>query len=105
MFPKPLLDLYRQAVVDKKLGVELKKIVIKVFDKGYLINGKHYKKVPRDYDAEHPNTEILLYNGLTARIEGPIPKAFFPDAIIDYTNSHYRNMLPIHQWLKKVLEG
>ena len=27
MFPKPLLDLYRLAVVDKKLGAELKKIV------------------------------------------------------------------------------
>jgi hypothetical protein len=26
MFPKPLLDLYRRAVVDKKLGVELKKV-------------------------------------------------------------------------------
>ena len=29
MFPKPLLDRYRQAVVDKNLGAKLKKAVKK----------------------------------------------------------------------------
>ena len=104
MFPKPLLDIYRRAVVDKKSGTELRRIVKKVSDKGYLVDGKHYKKVPQGYDAEHPNAEFLLYDGLTARIEETIPKAFFSDAIIDYAYSHYRIMLPIHQWLKKVLD-
>jgi len=67
--------------------------------------GSITKKVPRGYEAEHANAEFLLYNGLTARIEGPIPKAFFFDAVIDYAYSHYRNMLPIHLWLKRVLDG
>ena len=105
MFPKPLLDRYRQAVVDKKSGAELKRAVKKVSDQGYAVNGKHYKKVPRGYDADHPNAEFLLYNGLTARVENNIPDEFFTGAIIDYAYSHYRNMLPLHRWLKKVLEG
>ena len=104
MFSKPLLDRYRRAVVDKKLGDELKKAVKKVADQGYLIDGKHYRKVPRGYEADHPNAEFLLYNGLTARIEEKVPNAFFSDAIIDYAYSHYRNMLPLHRWLKKVLD-
>ena len=104
MFPRPLLDSYRKAVVDKNLGAELKKAVKKVSDKGYVINGKHYKKVPRGHDPNHPNAEFLLFNGLTARMEEPIPEAFFSDAIIDYAYSHHRNMLPIHRWLKKVLD-
>jgi len=82
MFSKPLLDIYRCAVVDKKSGTELRRIVKKVSDKGYLVNGKHYKKVPRSFDAEHPNAEFLLYNGLTARIEETISKAFFSDAMV-----------------------
>lgn len=41
-----------------------------------LIDGKHYKKVPRGYDADHPNAEYLLYNGLTARAEEKVPDAF-----------------------------
>ena len=104
MFPKPLLDRYRRAVVDKKLGAELKKAVKKVADIGYLIDGKHYKNVPRGYEADQPNAEFLLYNGLTARIEESVPDAFFSAAIIDYAYGHYRNMLPLHRWLKKVIE-
>ena len=103
MFPKPLLDRYRQSVADKKLGAEFKKAVKKVADQGYLIDGKHYKKVPRGYEADHPNADFLLYNGLTARIEERVPEAFFSDAIIDYAYSHFNNMLPLHRWLRKAL--
>jgi len=49
--------------------------------------------------------EYLLYNGLTARIEEKVPDAFYSGAIIDYAYSHYRNMLPLHRWLKKMLAG
>jgi uncharacterized protein (TIGR02453 family) len=104
MFPKPFLDRYRQAVVDKKPGAELKKAVNKVSEQGYVVNGKHYKKAPRGYDADHPNAEFLLYNGLTARVEENVPDAFFSDAIIDYAYSHYQKMWPIHRWLKKMLD-
>ena len=104
MFTKPLLDRYRQAVVVKKPGGELKKAIKRVTDQGYVVNGRHYKKVPRGYDADHPNADFLLYNGLTARIEEKIPEAFFSDAIIDYAYSHYRNMLSLHRWLRKVLD-
>lgn len=82
MFPKPILDRYRQAVVDKGLGGELKKAVQKISGQGYLVDGKHYKKVPRGYDAEHPNAELIMYNGLTARIEERVPNEFFSDALI-----------------------
>jgi len=105
MFPKNLLERYRQAVVDKKQGAALNKAVKKIADKGYQIDGKHYKKIPRGYAADHPNGEYLLYNGLTARIEEKVPDVFYSGAIIDYAHSHYRNMLSLHRWLKNVLEG
>ena len=103
MFPKSLLDRYRKAVVDKKFGAELKKAVKKLAGQGYVVNGQHYKKVPRGYDADHPNADFLLYNGLTARVEEKVPDAFFSDAIIDYAYSHYKNMLPLHRWLRATL--
>ena len=104
MFPKPLLDRFRQAVGDKKIGGELKKAVNKISDQGYVVDGKHYKKVPRGYAADHPNADFLLYNGLTARLEEKVPDAFFSDAIVDYAYSHYKNMLPLHRWLRKALD-
>lgn len=104
MFPKLLLDRYRQAVVDKKLGVELQKIVKNITGKGYLVDGKHYKKVPRGYDGDHPNAQYLLFNGLTTLVEEKVPDAFYSDAIIDHAYPHYQNMLPLHRWLKKATE-
>ena len=69
-----------------------------------LIDGKHYKKVPRGYDVDHPNAEYLHYNGLTARVEEKVPDAFYSDVLIDYAYTHYKNMLPLHRWLKKALD-
>jgi len=69
-----------------------------------LLRRVYYKKLPRGYEADHPNAEFLLYNGLTARIEEKVPDSFFSGAIIDYAYSHYRNMLPLHRWLKKALK-
>jgi len=104
MFSKPLMDRYRKAVVDKKQSAALKSAVKRVAGKGYLIDGKHYKKVPRGYDADHPNAEYLLYNGLTARVEEKVPDAFYSDALIDHAYTHYKNMLPLHRWLKIALD-
>jgi len=105
MFPKNLLTLYRNAVVDKKLGLELTKAVKKVSGKGYQVNGKYYKRVPQGYDADHPNAEFLLYNGLHAMVEEKIPQAFYSQALIDYAFAHYKNMLPLHRWLLNVMNN
>ena len=84
--------------------MELKKTVKKISDQGYVIDGKHYKKIPRGYETDHPNAEFLLYNGLTVRSEGKVPDEFFSKAIIDYACAHYKNILPMHRWLKKALD-
>ena len=103
MFPKPLLDRYRKAVVDKKQGAALKSAIKKVISKGYLIDGKYYKKVPRGFDVDHPNAEYLLFNGLTARLEEKAPVEFYSDALINYAYTHYKNMLPLHIWLRNMM--
>ncbi len=102
MFSKDQLNKYRNAVIDKKLGEELDKAVKNVSKKNYAIGKKHYKKTPRGFDPEHPNGEYLLYNGLTAGIEDTITNDFYSSGLIDYAYQHYKNMKPIHDWLKKV---
>ncbi len=103
-FTKPLLEMYRQAVVDKKLGRELVAAVKNVTAKGYTVGGKHYKRIPRGYDESHPNAEFLLFNGLHASLDEKIPKQFYTDAIVDYVFRHHKDMAPIHYWLKKALK-
>ncbi|MBW2324411.1 MAG: DUF2461 domain-containing protein [Deltaproteobacteria bacterium] len=103
MFPGALLKLYRQAVVDGKNGPQLEKKITAVAKKGYSIVGQHYKRVPRGFDASHKNAEYLKYNGLTAMIEGDLPEELFSKKIVGYAFTHFKNMSPLHDWLKNAL--
>jgi uncharacterized protein (TIGR02453 family) len=102
-FTPEILTLYRDAVIDKTLCQHLEKAVKEVSVKGYSIGGKHYKRIPRGYDSAHKNSEFLLHNGLYAMVEEKIPKLFFSPAVIDYSFSHFQNMLPLHSWLNKAI--
>lgn len=104
LFPRELLEHYRDAVIDKKQGPRLREALRKVSESGYVINGKHYKKIPRGYDASHENAELLLYNGLTAMVESKIPHELFSSAIIDYVFEHFKNMYPVHEWLRGAVD-
>lgn len=103
MFSSALLKRYRDAVVHKKLGPELRTTLNGLSKHGYTIGRKHYKKTPRGYEASHKNAEYLLFNGLAAMVEGDIPEEFYSPDIIDRAFSHYRRMHPLHKWLLKAL--
>lgn len=96
--PKPLLNVFRKSIVDKKSGPALAEAIKKVSKKS-KISGKHYKKIPRGFDADHPNAEYLLYDGLHAMIESKIPDELYSGALVDYCFKWYKEMVPLHRWL------
>ncbi|MCP4131415.1 MAG: DUF2461 domain-containing protein [bacterium] len=107
-FPKELLPVYRDAVVDPVLGKELPKAIKKIgeADFGKAVCGMpvdSYKKVPRGYDPEHPNAELLKFKGLHAGVESSIPKEFHTSAFLDYCFDRFKKLAPIHHWLVKML--
>jgi uncharacterized protein (TIGR02453 family) len=105
-FSKELLKAYRDAVVDPDTGPALAGTIQEVGVKGgYQLGGKHYKRVPRGYDPDHPNVELLLYNGLTAGSEVPIPEEFYSAALLDYCYQRYVEMYPIQHWLYELTLG
>ncbi len=99
-FPKDLLEAYRQSVVHPQHGPALTK-AIAVIKKNpdYFLGEQHFKKIPRGYDAQHPNSEYLLYDGLYVGVEMPVPAELFSDKLIDLCFEHYKKMLPLHRWL------
>lgn len=100
IFPKHLLKAYREAVDDPELSADLRAAIDEVKQYPELwISGEHYKRVPRGYDPEHENKDLLLYNGLTVGFEDVIPDAFYKPELIDYCATWYERMLPIHHWL------
>jgi uncharacterized protein (TIGR02453 family) len=106
MFPRPLLEAYRGSVVDPDLGPALVQAVEQVTSQGpYRIGGQHYKRIPRGYDPAHENASFLLYNGLSASSEGPIPPELHSAEFLDYCFERFEDMFPIHRWLVAMMEG
>ncbi len=103
MFPKPILHPYREAVADKRQGAALRRVINVVAKSGdYALGGEHYKRVPRGFDPEDKNADLLRYNGLWAGIEMKIPKEFYTPDIVDLCLKHYENMAPLHRWLREL---
>lgn len=102
-FPKDLLEEYRKAVITD-YGNELVEIISDLETKGYSIGKKHYKRVPRGFDKDHENAELLLHNGMSVYLELPIPEELFSEEILDFCIEKFTDMLPLHQWLVKISE-
>jgi uncharacterized protein (TIGR02453 family) len=99
-FPRPILQQYRDSVVDPKHGVSLAKAVSAVEKKGpYVIGGTRYKKTPRGYDPDHKNAALLLHDGLYASVTARIPRELYSKGIIDYCFKIFSDISPVHRWL------
>ncbi|MDX9864016.1 MAG: DUF2461 domain-containing protein [Anaerolineaceae bacterium] len=105
LFPRDALDEYRQSVQDGKYGAALNEIIAQLQSSGYLIGGDQYKRLPAGYSGAQDNAELLLYKGLYAGMEGPIPDEFYAIDLVDICFEHFRNMAPLHHWLHQMLES
>jgi hypothetical protein len=105
IFPAPLLDVYREAVIHPRQGNKLMKAIEQVKQHSdYKIGGEHYKKTPRGYDSDHPNAKLLLRNGIYAYLEDSHPRELHSAGFVDFCFEHFKNMAPIHQWIRGVLD-
>ena len=91
---------------DLLAGPDLVEAVQEVSVKGgYQLGGEHYKRVPRGYDLDHPNADLLRYNGLTAGSEMPIPEELYSEARFEYSYKKYIDMYSIQHRLFDLPQG
>lgn len=101
IFPKDLLKPYRDSVVDPDKGKKLRAVIKKITKTPeYKVGDTHYKRVPRGYDPEHPNADLLLYNGIHAYTENHLPKDIYTEAFIDYCFKIFKDFSPLNNWVK-----
>jgi uncharacterized protein (TIGR02453 family) len=100
MFPNYMIDEYRNSVVHEKYGKELTGIISRISKvPGCSIGRQHYKRVPRGFDPDHKNAELLMMNGFYGGIESAIPKELYTSEIIDYCYDRYKPFLHLHKWI------
>jgi len=105
MIPKNLMQIYRESVVHPEYGKSLEQAIKKVTKKdSYKIGWKKYKKIPRGFDENHTNTEYLLYGGMGFQYEETLPDLVYAKEIVDYIFEKYKEMSPIHKWLREMTD-
>jgi uncharacterized protein (TIGR02453 family) len=105
VFQKDQLELFRNAVCDQAMQKELVTAVSKVTKKGHDIVGEHYKQIPRGFDKDMPNAELLLYNRLHAWHSSKDLKPILDGNMVKYCVKLFKEMLPVHEWLINVMEN
>ena len=101
-FTRPQLEEYRNSVVHSRYGKELSKIYGELTGKGFDFGGKNYKKIPRNFDGEHENADLLLYDGMHAGKDFNIPDEFFSKDFIGFCFKIFEEMLPVQKWLSQL---
>jgi uncharacterized protein (TIGR02453 family) len=102
-FVKDKLDRYRQAVLDAEAGPALEATLERLRASGpFDIGGATRKTVPRGFESRHPRSALLLYEGLHAAIEGPVPPEARSSSLVDYCLHRYRDLVPLNSWLARL---
>lgn len=103
-FEKPMLDAYREYIMDEDRRQELVDIlnVIKSKGKGYTHLEKGYKRYPRGFNAEMSNADMSLYKGM-ATFKTLDPKLITDgEKLIETLYEIYEDMLRIQQFMYEV---
>ena len=96
-FEKPMLDAYREYILDDGRRENLQKVLDKLSACGYKTIEKGYKRYPRGFNADMPHAELSLYKGMaTYKILEP---SLIEDGekLIDTLYKIYEEMLPLQQ--------
>jgi uncharacterized protein (TIGR02453 family) len=98
-FERDVLERYREAVVDPKVGPQLGRAVAAVERTGAFVGGSRYKRIPAGYDTAHKRTPLLLHDGLFAGMELPVPRELHTPRFANFCAERYKRFAPLQRWL------
>ncbi len=102
MFNKDILKKYREIVSNPNKSDELREIFSSLYKNKFETGGRTFKRIPKGYREDIPNTELLLHSGVYSSFNGKISDLYGKD-IAEYIFHKFITALPLHQWLIKYL--
>jgi uncharacterized protein (TIGR02453 family) len=103
ILPKDLLDPYRKIVSEEGPAGELNKILERARRNGIEVGGIQYKRIPRGFTVDHPNSYLLKHNGVYGMETTSIPDELFSEKLIDYSLERFTKIDPMNRWFLKYL--
>ena len=103
-FPKEDLAAFRKAVADEKTGTRLVKAIDDLNTyRGFKVSGDHFKRVPREFDADHPRADLLKFNALHVRAPDIPVSILKKPELVDRCYEYAQKIAPVHHWLDNVV--
>jgi len=102
IFPKWVLDKYRQAVSDPQWNSSLTEVIAEVHRNGGEIGGDQYKRYPRGYSLEVSDPDLLLYKGIYGLTRIHDFNQFKKGDFVEICFNIFQKLSPLHHWLVRL---
>ena len=100
VLPKDLLNAFRDRIQEASQAKELNRILEAVTrHQGIAVGGKTYKRVPRGWQANSENEELLKHSGLYVHLTFQNTDVLHSPDFIDFCFDYFEIMAPVHRWL------
>ncbi len=103
---KDALQVFRQAIADDRKGGELRKLLDRIKDGGFVLNSHEaLKRVPPPYPRDHPRADLLKLKGLAVSVED-LPEELMPSPkLLDWLSDRLHQAAPVALWMDKHLKA
>jgi uncharacterized protein (TIGR02453 family) len=97
------LKRFRAAIVDAKRGRQLSALLGTLTRAGFTL-GSHeqLQRVPRGFDPEHPQAELLRRKGLIVSFPAPARTLLVSRQLVTRLTAHAKAAAPLVEWLAEV---
>jgi uncharacterized protein (TIGR02453 family) len=103
-FEPPVLAAYRAAVADEATGRALESAITEATGlRGVTVGGGQYKRVPREFGADHPRADLLRHNALYVSGDWKLPRSVSGPAFVGWAAEKLERMAPVERWLTAAL--
>jgi uncharacterized protein (TIGR02453 family) len=98
------LAAYRAAVADEATGGALEEAIIDATGlRGVAVGGLRYKRVPREFDADHPRANLLRHGALYVSGDWKLPRSASGPGFVGWAAERLERMAPVERWLSATL--
>ena len=106
-FERPVLEAYRAAVGEERSGRELEDALARATElPGVTVGGGDaYKRVPREFAADHPRADLLRHGALYVSGDWELPAEASHHSFVGWVADRLEHMAPVERWLTKVLDA
>jgi uncharacterized protein (TIGR02453 family) len=103
-FEPAALAAYREAVDDDRRGEALETAIEDATMRREIsLGGLTYKRVPREYDRDHPRAELLRHGALYVSGEWKLPRVVSGPKFVGWVADRLLDMVPVERWLSATI--